>query len=333
MSRRIIFLHKDWQTGGVERTNIQWMKVLKQRGCEIDCVTNALKTPDDLHNVANVKCFESWSSVRQSLIAMSSRGDTLIICQSHLLRSLVPQLIILKAKGVKLILAERNGIDQYNKKPFIKAVVVVLLPPIQKLFNLIIVNSTEMANSFPFRLCKNCFVVLNPRFDSAEEVLPSMSIGETPKKLVFIGRWTDQKGIDFIKSSVAIIESAGLSFSAYCGESSERYQKPFIEDVIDFFRTQNVALIFCSEFEGYPNILVEARAMGIPIILSVCRTGVSEIIYGYENVHIFRKDFQDEFKRSLEWVKSAEQKGCDNGFIARHTIEESNLADIIHEYA
>ena len=48
-------------------------------------------------------------------------------------------------------------------------------------------------------------------------------------------------------------------------------------------------LFFCSKFEGYPNLLLEARVLGLPIIYSQCNSGVSEILDGYSKAYKFEK--------------------------------------------
>ena len=36
MLKKVYFLHENWQIGGVERTNIQWLKILKENGIPED---------------------------------------------------------------------------------------------------------------------------------------------------------------------------------------------------------------------------------------------------------------------------------------------------------
>ena len=92
-----------------------------------------------------------------------------------------------------------------------------------------------------------------------------------------------------------------------------------------YFSENNVALVFCSEFEGYPNILLEARSMGIPILFIPCKTGVTEIMEGYKYSLEFDKNLIYTFENSLLKIKKFKSIKRDIAFIEKHTLKSSNL--------
>ena len=83
MHESFYFLHENWQTGGVERTNIQWAKLLKRKKKRV-CLINLNgieKVPESFDKVFNINNEEL-----NILLSKLKGGDYLIICQPYLLK-------------------------------------------------------------------------------------------------------------------------------------------------------------------------------------------------------------------------------------------------------
>lgn len=322
----IHLVHRDWQVGGVERTNLQWAKVIMANGNHCRIHSN----PDKHCSVdwPDVRHYASLIELKRGVLTDAQSGDTVIICQSSLIRHFFKQILLLRLKGARVVLAERNGIEQYNQFPvkrFLFTGVVLILSPI---FFRIICNSEEMAKQTPFRYLSNVRTVINPRFDGVE--LAALTLNTSPvKEFCFIGRWSRQKGIDFLEEAIPAAIEKGFKVNAFCGKTDLAFQRPFIEDVVSYLAEKPVGIIFCSKFEGYPNILIEARTIGVPVIFSMCATGVAELLDGYDLAFEFERGSVPSFLSAVNRASNAKVSGFDEAFYSKHLVCNSNLMQVL----
>ena len=323
----IHFVHKNWQVGGVERTNEQWIKVLKNRN--LACLVHSNSDSEAGISSGEFMRYRTFQDLRSGIVKRVQRGDYLIICQSSIIRHLIVELLVLRLRGVRIVLTERNSTTQYNHLKVKKFFFSVMLVLFQRFFFRVICNSHELARQVPFRLMANVRVVINPRFDGDEKPFLLSGYHGNVERLVFIGRWTAQKGSAYLESVIPRLAEDQIDVIAYCGENDLYYQRPFIKDVLRFLSREPVALIFCSEFEGYPNILIEARALGVPVVYAPCETGVREILNGFEFANRFRKDSYDSLRTACGSVIGTNRGGFDEDFFDRHSVGASNLVDAL----
>lgn len=324
---RIHFVHKSWQVGGVERTNEQWIKILQKQN--LKCLVHSNCDAETSISSGDFMPYRTFDGLKTGILESVQRGDYLIICQSSIIRHLFIELLVLRLRGVRVVLTERNSTSQYNHLKVKKFFFSVFLVLFQLFFFRVICNSHDLAKQIPFRLMANARVVLNPRFDGDEKHRLVSSFHRNVERLVFIGRWTTQKGSAYLESVLPRLLEDDIEVVAYCGEDDFHYQRPFIKDVLQFLSEEPVALIFCSEFEGYPNILIEARALGVPVVYAPCETGVREILNDFELALIFRKDDYESLRAACRSVIGTNRGGFDNKFFDQHTIGASNLVDAL----
>ncbi len=107
--------------------------------------------------------------------------------------------------------------------------------------------------------------------------------GNKPVKLLFVGRITGQKNWTTLISALPLIKSQYGWELTICGDGEEREQLVeaakragifdhikllgFRPDVYEIMRTSDV-LVMPSFYEGMPNVLLEALAIGLPCIVS-----------------------------------------------------------------
>ena len=124
-------------------------------------------------------------------------------------------------------------------------------------------------------------------------VLPPLEFKQRDKPIyVSAGRLTKQKGYDIILQRLSEMET--IPFRYYIlGEGEERFalekiikEKHLENDVILLGFKENPyeyiyysdALILSSRYEGFPNIVLEANAIGKPVLSNMCPGGINEII-------------------------------------------------------
>ena len=114
------------------------------------------------------------------------------------------------------------------------------------------------------------------------------------RTVVGLGRLTHQKGFDLLIRAFATVSSRNPDWSLVIyGDGEER---PRLEVLIEelglssFVRLPGMTddpiaallsgdlFVMPSRFEGFPNVLLEAMACGLPVIASDCRSGPKEII-------------------------------------------------------
>jgi len=328
----VLFVHPEWQVGGVERTNEQWIKILNKAGIRTQ--------------IASCKCSESNSVSKHifikynyvnkiqlyiSLPFIARKYKNIVVCQTYFLPWILAQILILKyIFGCRIIIAERNSFSQYNNSRIKRKVLHFIFNRLSFLFDSITFNSHELRNESVFyKLKSKSHVIVNPRFSNKE----IQSIKRKPKKLdpnkvSIFARWVPQKNINFMTEAFKYFHGLNKDYTVYCGSSNLIFQRPFVENAFEFMHLNPSVIMFCSYFEGYPNVLLEARVLGLPVLYSKCPTGVEEIMSGYENGYEF--DFN-----SITSLKNAYNTFCEAPFrnpidyrmLFEHHVDNDKLHD------
>lgn len=321
---RVFFLHPRWQIGGVETTNERWASILTALRMTPIALTYGSHT-NQISNM-NLINLNSFCSLLLFMVTKLTRNDTLLVCQSYYMPKLVPLLIYLKLRGVRLVITERNSFDQFNDFPIKRKFLRYLLPVLFLLFDKIIVNSQEMSSEAIYRLAySRLLVIRNPRFSSID--LAALNL----RKFMFASediytfcRWAPQKDPEFMVKIARFCQRKNLNFSVFCNQNTYNFQKQFVSSAFDYMKEHPGILFFASKFEGYPNLLIEARALGLPIIFAICNTGVKEILKGYDRAYEFQKSDLDSFEEAVGLAKVAARSDVcrsDLDFANKHSEE------------
>ena len=102
----------------------------------------------------------------------------------------------------------------------------------------------------------------------------------------------------------------------------------FHRDIIPFFQGATATLL-TSNYEGFPNVLVESITLGTPVISFDCPSGPSEIVQNGINGYLIPHGDVDAFACALE--KSIETKW--DSLVVKKTAEEFSMGNVGEQYA
>ncbi len=130
--------------------------------------------------------------------------------------------------------------------------------------------------------------------------------------VVSVGHLTNQKGHDLLIKALAaldrddvVIHIAGrgplkedlIALSEKLGVRKQVVFHGFMQNPFPLIRACDL-FVLASRFEGYPNALVEARTIGIPVLASSCKGGIFEIL-GADDLSFLVGD-SDDLKEKLD---------------------------------
>lgn len=308
MNKKILFFIPRMGNGGAERVMATLANELVERDYEVLILT--LTTDESFYKLkkkvkiigANYQInkenklkrwFDMFSNGCKSLIffykiVRSWRPDVTVSFLTHTnIISLLVKLIIPK---LKLIVSERaeprerGQITQFvTKKLYPKA-------------NVIVCQSELVSKFFLETKDANIRVIENP---VNEEAIPETLPNVRRKVIVGIGRLFPQKNFDLLIDSFNEISK---DFPEYKLEIyGEGFLREKLQNKIDSYGiSERVTLmgvkhnvmktacdselfVLSSDFEGFPNALVEAMASGLPVISTDFSTGVARDLIGQEN--------------------------------------------------
>lgn len=96
-----------------------------------------------------------------------------------------------------------------------------------------------------------------------DQLINAISAAKGEHKLIIVGDGEEKVSLKKLVSKLGVDERV-----CFLGRLSNPY--PYIKNA--------KALLLASEFEGYPNCLIEALGLGVPVITSNCQTGPAEIL-------------------------------------------------------
>ncbi len=192
-------------------------------------------------------------------------------------------------RGVRLLISERNMPDRINKKPYptwLKTVRNILYAGAYR----IVLQTEDSLECFPASIRKRCVIIGNP----LDTGMRAPYTGIRSHRIVTAGRLTDDKNFELLIDAFADFSADHDDYMLEIygsGEKEEELKKhiekkaltdrvrmiPFVENVHDRIADARM-YVSSSDSEGISNSIMEALALGIPVIATDCPIGGSRML-------------------------------------------------------
>ena len=230
----------------------------------------------------------------------------------------------------RVIQTVRNNPDVFPKKYIMKKYRDYLV----KKSNLTIVQNEQQKCYFQNNLWDKIKVLPNPVSPSLLDI--DRHENKTKFKIIGVGRLEKQKNFDLLIDVVGTIikSNVNVTLDIY-GEGSMKSElqshidnlqlnkyiklKGRSNDYFDIYGTASL-FVLSSDFEGMPNTLLEAMAVGLPCISTNCPTGPAEIICSGKNGILVPVGDKDKMVQAINNLIQQDTLRSNIGKSAKQTI-------------
>jgi N-acetylgalactosamine-N,N'-diacetylbacillosaminyl-diphospho-undecaprenol 4-alpha-N-acetylgalactosaminyltransferase len=300
--------------GGAERVVSQLLQNLKKQNIDVTLVlmnnTIVYEIPKDtvIHYLENSSPFELgvFKFLKLPLLAFRYqtflRNENITVSLSFLTRpNYINSLANFYNTKRKVILSERsNPSVQYGGTSFHSLINAFLIKKLFSKSNGIIANSEgnrkELIHNFGINSDK-IMMIHNPiDLDNISNYIPIRDFYDTNYfNFISVGRLTKGKNQELLLRAFNELKNKKIRLYIFGdGElgsylkneivqlnlENQVFLKGFSTDIFSYLKGAD-AFLFGSNHEGFPNVLVEAMACGLPIVSTNCPSGPNEIMEDY----------------------------------------------------
>jgi glycosyltransferase involved in cell wall biosynthesis len=248
----------------------------------------------------------------------------------------------------KLVIRESNylSIQQSNGKSlYEKYFITYMIKTFYHYADHLVCQSNMMRNDV-YSFIPNYIVPASVIYNPIGNVPPYIA-EETKRVIISIGRLELQKNHQLLIKAFDQVKNIISHDLLIIGDGSERnnliklidekdlkdrvHLKGFIENVWDEY-CNSAVFVLSSDYEGFPNVILEAMANCTPVISANCPSGPNEIIQHGENGFLFKAGCADELARLMVRVvedNSLQEKIKKNAY---QCLIRYNIIDISKQY-
>lgn len=340
-TERIVFLFRDMGTGGAQKIEAFVANALLEDGYEVIAI-NMAATPCTVNISPKIKIIDLLynADAASSFLASTVNKISYLIKLRHLVLSLKPDLVcaflsdvvriaVLAMRGTRIpiIGSERGDPYTFTAKQFIRY---------KKAYSNctgVVFQLENVARKYALPNTVNQQVIPNPCIPRKTDY-PSRT--QTPKHvIVSAGRLAEQKRFDLLIDAFEIVHKHFPEYELHiygdgplweflsqkATNSSAQSSIVFVGDVDDVFNMAKDAEFFVlsSDFEGIPNVLLEAMSSGMACVATDCSPGGARYLLngGDRGLVVPRGDVDALANAMMEYINnpqlriSHEKKGLD----------------------
>jgi glycosyltransferase involved in cell wall biosynthesis len=192
---------------------------------------------------------------------------------------------------------------------------------------------------------KQVLTILNPITIDTAEKSPL-----TQKNVLAIGRFNKQKGFDYLIDiwqqtenrkngwKLLIVGNGKAKIEKMIAEKIEKYNLagsvaiiPPTKNVVDLYKNASIYAL-SSRYEGLPLVLIEATAMGLPIVSFDCETGPRDIILNEKTGFLVPVFDTEKFAQKLDFLMENAEKRKEFSANAIEHSKNFDLQNIVNQW-
>ncbi|UTR16167.1 glycosyltransferase [Salipaludibacillus sp. LMS25] len=303
--KKVCLIINSLRGGGAERVAVTVANNLVQEGYDVDFLVLNLHEAiyqNKLNKKINLTNLQK-TNTRAAFLALFmfiKRNDitTFLVFNHQIVSMLVIIRYLMINKKFKIISRSINTLTSKRKleKSFWhKYIVFNIVRLLYRKSDCIIAQSSKMAEDLRinFRISEKALFTINNPINEEAYCYKKQDTSDE-KKIIFIGRLVQQKRIHDLIKAFSLMEYRFPNVKLYIfGEGPLLndlkqlvVKSKLIDKVLFMGFTQNVykeiasaeLTALSSYYEGFPNVLVESLAVGVPVVSYDCASGPSEII-------------------------------------------------------
>ncbi|MGN1167808.1 MAG: glycosyltransferase [Lachnospiraceae bacterium] len=334
---KIAFFHPYFAMGGVEKTNIRIAEYLIKKGHSVDFIslsfTEHFKEEIDELGICciTLKAKRAVMAIAE-LRRYMEQYSVVISCQNY------ANLIAILAKrgcpaSTKLIVSERLHPDEflYNGKQKKGKIILSLMRLLYRKADVVLANSKETAEAVSKITGCKVRCIYNPTLTGdyegkANEPVEHPWFREDVPIIISVGRLAKEKGFDTLIKAFAKVNTKLDCRLVLVGDGEEKenlinlakklqvhekiWMAGYDKNPYKYVKKASV-FVLSSRFEGLPNTLIEALAVGAPCVATDCRSGPKEILLDGEGGILVKTDDNLEMADAiLRVLQNPEQAKC-----------------------
>ena len=346
---KILFVVPSFSNGGAERVVSVLASSLAEKNIETHCIVYyKAKNEYDYSSKIKIHYLAGDGEESYKILGMKKKVSMLrrmiLRIEPTYIIPFLPQVgfhVFMATLGrrYKIIQTVRNNPRTDPKTTFERAIRNLMVVFSWRSF----VQNNEQFAYFPRFIQKKLVIIPNPISDTFFK--SNHVYNDEVKEIISLGRLSEQKNFELLIKVAEEINKKypNIHFSIYGdGPLKKKLQeiisKNDLDEVVSLKgRTNNSSealnnsdvFVLSSNYEGMPNALLEAMAIGLPCISTDCPTGPADIISNGVNGILVPVNDQDALIVALEQYISSEKKLSEYGNRAREYVQKRYSSDVI----
>ena len=259
----------------------------------------------------------------------------------------------LSGTKTRLILSERSTVLGSREGFPVEALRRLAIRFLYRAGERILVNSDALRSQFNghFGFPREKVSTIHNPLD-IEKILAQSTEGEGPDPrgccggtVVGMGRLSREKGFDLLIRAMARVRAPAKLLLLGEGRDEEKLRflanESGVSDKVEFlgFRKnpypvirRSTVFVLPSRYEGFPNGLAEAMALGVPCIATRCMTGPEELITDGENGLLVPVENPDAMAGAIDRILGDPVLGERLGAASRISVQRFDVGKIVRQY-